>query len=150
MDIERSPELEKLTEESYAAWERGDAQWYSDHLSSQDPIMLGSAPDEEMRGQQVINDATVAALAERDGWGFKSVQRRVLDARQCGDIGWTLTESRWEFEDGSYVPVRGLVIGHREDGTWKLVVGLTAPAVPNDLLSPGSPLLHPAETLASA
>ena len=27
---------------------------------------------------------------------------------RVGDIGWTVTEGRWEFEDGSYLPVRGL------------------------------------------
>jgi len=150
MDIERSPELEKLAEEAHAAWERGDSQWFADHLSPHDPIMFGSAPEEETRGAEAIGESAAAVFAERDAWPVRSVHRRVLDARRCGDIGWTLVESRWEFEDGSYLPVRGVTITHYEDGIWKAVVNLTAPAFSNDLIRPGSPILQPAETLVSA
>jgi hypothetical protein len=140
MQIERSSELEQLTQESYDAWDRGDMGWFADHLSTQDPIMFGSAPDEEMRGSEAIADATGRALAERESWPFKPTDRRIVDARQCGDLGWSLIESKWEFDDGTYVPTRGLTIWHREDGQWKMVLGLVAPAFANELLHAGSPV----------
>jgi hypothetical protein len=149
MQIERSSELEQLTQESYDAWDRGDAGWFADHLSTQDPIMFGSAPDEEMQGSEAIADATRKALAERESWPFKPTDRRVVDARQCGDLGWSLIESKWEFDDGTYVPTRGLTIWHREDGTWKMVLGLVAPAFANDLLHAGSPVTQRTEAAIS-
>src|SRR5436190_17113284 len=121
MDIERSPELERFAEEAHDAWERGDTRWYAERLSSQDPIMLGSAPEEEIRGAQAVGNALGAAVAERESLPFKSTRPRVLDARQCGDIGWTIGETEWEFEDGTSIAVRGLTILHREDGEWKAV-----------------------------
>ena len=61
---------------------------------------------------------------------------------------WTLTESRWEFEDSSYVPVRGLSVLHGEGGVWKLIAGVAAAAISNELLRPGSPVAQPARASA--
>lgn len=149
MQIEHSPELEQLTHESYDAWQHGDAAWLADHLSAEDPIMFGSAPDEEMRGSDAITEMTDKALAARASWPFKPTDRRIVDARECGDVGWSLIEQRWEFEDGSYLPTRGLTIWHREEGRWKMVVGLVAPAFSDDLLHAGSPIAQPAEAVVS-
>ena len=87
-------------------------------------------------------------LANRDQWEFKPTAPRVIDAREAGDIGWIVTESRWEFEDGSFLPVRGLTVLHREDGVWKYIAGVTAPAIPNELLRPGSPITQAAPVSA--
>jgi hypothetical protein len=145
MQVERSPELERLTQESNEAWDRGDSGWFRDHLSRQDPIMFGSAPDEEMRGSETITEVMDKAMSDRESWPFKPKDRRVVDARECGDVGWSLVENKWEFEDGTYVPTRGLTIWHREDGDWKMVLGLVAPAFSNDLLRGGSPVTQRAE-----
>ena len=110
--------------------------------------MLGSAPEEETAGTDAINAVTSEELANRDQWEFKPTAPRVIDAREAGDIGWIVTESRWEFEDGGFLPVRGLVVLHREDGVWKFVAGVTAPAIPNDLLRPGSPITQAAQASA--
>jgi hypothetical protein len=149
MQIEHSPEIEQLTRESYEAWERGDADWLADHLSTEDPIMFGSAPGEELRGTDTINDATGKMLAARGSLPFSPGGRRAIDARQCGDIGWSVIEQKWEFEDASYVPTRGLTIWHYEDGAWKMVVGLVAPAISDDLIRAGSPVTQAAETVVS-
>jgi ketosteroid isomerase-like protein len=149
MQIEHSPEIEQLTQEAHDAWARGDANWLADHISTEDPIMLGSAPDEEMRGTEPIADGMGKTLAARESWGFKPTGPRIIDARQCGDIGWSVTEQKWEFEDGSYLPTRGLTIWHYEDSRWKLVVGLAAPAFSNDLVQAGSPVTQPAEAAVS-
>ena len=149
MQIERSSELEQLTQESYDAWDRGDAGWFAAHLSTEDPIMLGSAPDEEMRGSEGIRDATVKALEARESWPFKPTDRRIVETRRCGDVGWSLVETKWEFEDGSYVPTRGLTIWHREDDDWKMVLGLVAPALSDDLLHAGSPVTQRAKAAIS-
>jgi hypothetical protein len=148
MPLQPSAELEQLAQEAHAAWERGDHEWFKAHLSAQDPIMLGSAPDEEMAGADAIDEITSHEIANRDRYAFKPTAPRVIDAREAGDIGWTITETRWEFEDGSFLPVRGLTVLHREDGVWKLVAGVTAPAIPNELLRAGSPIAQPAHASA--
>ena len=148
MQLQRSAELEALAQEARAAWERGDEDWFSTRLSSHDPVMLGSAPEEEMAGTDAINASTSEELANRDQWGFKTTAQRVIDAREAGDIGWIVSESRWEFEDGSFLPVRGLTVLHREDGVWKYIAGVTAPAIPNELLRPGSPITQAAQVSA--
>ena len=140
MQLQRSAALEELAQEAHAAWERGDEDWFSTRLSAHDPILLGSAPDEEIAGADAINAITSEELANPDEYGFTRTAPRVIDAREAGDIGWIVTESRWEFEDGSFLPVRGLTVLHREDGVWKLIAGVTAPAIPNELLRPGSPI----------
>jgi hypothetical protein len=60
-----------------------------------------------------------------------------------------VAEQKWEFEDGSYLPTRGLTIWHYEDSRWKMVVGLVAPAFSDDLVQAGSPVTQPAEAAVS-
>jgi hypothetical protein len=144
MQLQRSQELEDLAHEAHAAWKRGDEEWFSTRLSSHDPVMLGTAPDEKVVGSDAIEALTSEELAARDQWEFETTAPRVIDAREAGDIGWIVTEARWEFEDGSFLPVRGFSILHREDGLWKYVAGVTAPAIPNELLRAGSPATQPA------
>src|SRR6476620_7633810 len=139
MTVQPSKELEQVAQEAHAAWERGDDEWFKAHLSAHDPIMLGSDPEEQMIGAGAVTESTTEELANRDQYAFKATAPRIIDARESGDIGWTLTESRWEFEDGSYVPVRGLSVLHREDGVWQLIAGVAAPAIYNELIRPGSP-----------
>ena len=117
-------------------------------MSAHDPIMLGSAPEEQMIGADAVTEGTTEELANRDQYAFKATAPTIIDAREAGEIGWMLTESRWEFEDGSYVPVRGLTVVHREDGVWKLIAAVTAPAISNELLRPGSPIAQPARATA--
>ena len=140
MSVQRSPELEQLSREAHAAWDRGDHEWFKARLSSADPIMIGSAPEEQLVGADAVNEMTSEEIANRDQFAFTPTDPRIIDARESGDIGWTLTGSRWEFEDGSHIPVRGLTIFHREDGEWKAIVGIVSPAIPNELLRPGSPI----------
>ena len=148
MTVHPSSELEQLAQEAHAAWERGDGEWFKAHLSAHDPIMLGTAPEEEMIGTNAVDESTSEELAHRDRYAFKATAPRIIDARESGDIGWTLAESRWEFEDGSYVPVRGLTVHHREEGVWKLIAAVAAPAIANELLRPGSPIAQPAPASA--
>ena len=103
-----------------------------------------------MIGADAVTESTSEELANRDQYAFKATAPRIIDARESGEIGWVLTESLWEFEDGSYVPVRGLTVVHREDGVWKHIAGVTAPAISNELLRPGSPIAQPARATASA
>ena len=104
--------------------------------------MLGSDPDEQMIGADAVTESTTEELANRDQYAFKA-SPAVIDARESGDIGWMVTEGRWEFEDGSYLPVRGVTVVHREDGVWKLIASVAAPAISNELLRPGSPVTQP-------
>jgi hypothetical protein len=148
MPLQRSAELEKLAHEAHAAWKRGDEEWFTTRLSAHGPVMLGSAPDEEMAGAEEINAITSEEIANREQWAFTPTAPRVIDARESGDVGWIVSETHWEFEDGSFLPVRGLTVLHREDGVWKYVAGVTAPAIPNELLRPGSPVTQGAQVSA--
>lgn len=148
MTVQPSTELEQLAQDAHAAWERGDDEWFKAHLSAHNPIMLGSAPEEEMIGADAVTEGTTEELSNRDQYAFKATPPRIIDARESGEIGWMVTESRWEFEDGSYVPVRGLTVVHREDGVWKLIAAVAAPAISNELLRPGSPIAQPARATA--
>ena len=148
MPVQSSTELEQLAQDAHAAWERGDDEWFKAHLSAHNPIMLGSAPEEQMIGADAVTESTTEELANRDQYAFKATPPRIIDARESGEIGWMVTESRWEFEDGSYVPVRGLTVVHREDGVWKLIAAVAAPAISNELLRPGSPIAQPARASA--
>ena len=148
MPVQPSSELEQLAQEAHAAYERGDDEWFKAHLSAHNPIMLGSDPDEQMIGADAVTESTTEELANRDQYAFKAMPPRIIDARESGDIGWTITESRWEFADGSYVPVRGFTVLHREDGVWKAIAGVAAPAISNELLRPGSPVTQPARASA--
>ena len=148
MPVQPSSELEQLAQEAHAAYERGDDEWFKAHLSAHNPIMLGSDPDEQMIGTDAVTESTTEELANRDQYAFKAMPPRIIDARESGDIGWMVTEGRWEFEDGSYVPVRGFTVLHREDGVWKAIAGVAAPAISNELLRPGSPVTQPARAPA--
>ena len=148
MTVQPSKELEQIAQEAHAAYERGDDEWFKAHLSADNPIMLGSDPEEQMIGADAVNESTTEELANRDQYAFKAMPPRIIDARESGEIGWMVTESRWEFEDGSYLPVRGLTVVHREDGVWKLIAAVTAPAISNELLRPGSPVAQPARASA--
>jgi SnoaL-like domain len=148
MQLQQSTELEQLAHEAHEAYERGDADWFSTRMSAHDPVMLGSDPEEEKAGAVAIDTLMSEELAHPDLYEFKRTPPRIIDAREAGDIGWILTESRWEFEDGSFLPVRGLTVLHREDGLWKLVAGVAAPAISNALLRPGSPILQAAQMSA--
>ena len=148
MPVQPSSELEQLAQEAHAAYERGDDEWFKAHLSAHNPIMLGSDPDEQAIGADAVTESTTEELANRDQYAFKAMPPRIIDARESGDIGWTITESRWEFEDGSYLPVRGFTVLHREDGVWKAIAGVAAPAISNELLRPGSPVTQPARAPA--
>ena len=100
-----------------------------------------------MIGADAVTESTTEELANRDQYAFKSTPQRIIDARESGDIGWTITKSRWEFEDGSDVPP-GFTVLHREDGVWKAIAGVAAPAISNELLRPGSPVTQPARAPA--
>ena len=54
MTVQPSTDLEQLAQEAHAAWERGDDEWFKAHLSAHDPIMLGSAPEEQMVGADAV------------------------------------------------------------------------------------------------
>ena len=91
-----------------------------------------AGPDEQVIGADAVTESTTEELANRDQYAFKAMPPRIIDARESGDIGWTITESRWEFEDGSYVPVRGFTVLHREDGVWKAIAGSQHPRSPTN------------------
>ena len=148
MTVQPSKELEQLAHEAHAAYERGDDEWFKAHLSAHNPIMLGSDPDEQMIGADAVTESTRRNSPTATSTRSRRCRSRVIDARESGDIGWMVTEGRWEFEDGSYLPVRGVTVVHREDGVWKLIASVAAPAISNELLRPGSPVTQPARASA--
>ena len=101
MPLQRSTELEQLAQEAHEAYERGDADWFSTRMSAHGPVMLGTAPAEEMAGADAIDTLLSEELANPDTYEFKRTPPRIIDAREVGDRGWILNEARWEIDDGS-------------------------------------------------
>ena len=95
MTVQPSKELEQLAQEAHAAYERGDDEWFKAHLSAHNPIMLGSDPEEQSIGADAVTESTSEELANRDQYAFKSTAPRIIDAREAGELGWVVTESRW-------------------------------------------------------
>ena len=90
MTVQPSKELEQLAHEAHAAWERGDDEWFKAHLSAHDPIMLGSAPEEQMVGVDAVTESTSEELANRDQYSFKTTRRgSSMRASREISVGWS-------------------------------------------------------------
>jgi SnoaL-like protein len=148
MAIERAPELEKLAEETFEAYKRGDIEAIerttSRHESS---TAVGTDPTEVWHGfDEIIENLRTEIASQGEEAGFESVQIERRGYRE-GDTGWVSIEGKFRLADGTEIPTRGLAVLHREDGEWKYVHYLYSVAVPNSALEAGSPI---AEALSGA
>ena len=136
MALERAPELEQAHEEFAAALRGRDVtalrEMISDHPAT---TSRGTDPTEVVRGR----DEFLAAI-ENEPEGEYSFTDNHCEAYAEGDLGYVYAESVLRLPNGADFQLRGLAVAHRENGRWRFHHGLNAIPVPNDLLTPASPL----------
>jgi hypothetical protein len=142
MEARRSPALEALANESRAAFERGDDNWFKEHAAMGEILISGTAPEEVARGREQVFGPEFSIEAARASLAQAKidVQHGPIEAYEAGDAGFYIADDRFVLEDGSYVPVRNIGIAARDGDSWKLIGGFTSVLASNDLLAPGSGL----------
>lgn len=152
IEVKRSPSLEASARESRAAYERGDDSWYADHTAESGELLFyGSAPDEEFRGREAILSLTIAeSRAMNDAAGISTDDEPRLECFEAGDTGWIVAHGHFGLADGSSVPTRAVTVLVRDGETWKRVFGSVHVVVPNELLTPGSPIAVHSDSTAEA
>jgi SnoaL-like domain len=141
MPVRRSTELEEYAKAARKAFEDRDNDWFEKHTASGEVISFGTDPDEMFRGRAAVlalRASDIADLNESAGISFEFDE---TEGYEAGDAGWILTHGRFVLTDGTSIPVRGLTVVVREDGEWKSGVNGISVVVPNELLTPGSPLV---------
>jgi len=142
VEVKRSSDLEARVRESREAVRAGDDQWFADHTAEDGEILFyGTAPGEEWRGRDAVLSLTVAeGRAMNEAAGISESENPDFECFEAGDTGWTVAHGHFKLADGSVVPVRSVTVLVRDEGTWKRVFGAVHVLVPNELLTPGSPL----------
>ena len=142
IEVKRSGEIEARVREAKEAVRSGDDQWFADHTADAGEILFyGTAPGEEWRGRDAVLSLTLAdARALNEEVGISESDDPDTECFEAGDTGWTVTHGHFKLADGSVVPVRSVTVLVRDEGTWKRVFGAVHVLVPNELLTPGSPL----------
>ena len=130
----------------------GDDAWFEETTAHGEVTSFGTAPHEEARGRDAVLALTAEEISElnaAEGLALADVEEPVgdaIEAYESGDAGWIVTHDRFTLDDGSWVANRIVTVVVRDEGGgWKSVLSASQLLVPNDLLSPGSPLLTPAD-----
>jgi ketosteroid isomerase-like protein len=129
--MNRSPELEALVAEWFAAASRGDASLVERHVPADAEVMLvGSDPEEWFRG----GDAVAAFLkGEVEGSGGNATfTPSDTIAFEDGDVGWAATRVTITLPDGKHISPRWTSVFRRRDGIWTFVQTHASIAIPND------------------
>ena len=118
--MERSPELEQLVADWFAAATDGDASLVDAHVSpGAGTRLIGSDPGEVFSG-----GAAVAAFlrGEVEGSGGNATfAPSDTEAFSEGTVGWATTHVTITLPDGKHVSPRWSAVFHIEDGVWKFV-----------------------------
>jgi SnoaL-like domain len=127
--MQRSPELERIAQETMAAIERADMDAL-ERMTSHDEnvVTIGTDPSEYARGF----DENMRLMQESTPDADMHIHAH-LDEVHCyedGDIGWMDGVGRLE-RDGETVEVRMTGVLRREDGEWRWVQSHASIGVPN-------------------
>jgi SnoaL-like domain len=127
--MQRSPELERIAQETMAAIERADMDAL-ERMTSRDEsvVTIGTDPAEYARGF----DENMRLMQESTPEADMDIHAHLDDVRayQDGDIGWMDGVGRFE-RDGETVDVRMTGVLRREDGEWRWVQSHASIGVPN-------------------
>lgn len=129
--MERSPEIERLVLDWFAAATRGDPSLVAAHVSpGEGTRLIGSDPGEVFSG----GEAVAAFLrGEVEGAGGRATFRpEGTEAFSEGSVGWATTRVTILLPDGKHVSPRWSAVFHREGGVWKFVQTHASFGVPND------------------
>lgn len=127
--MERSPEIEELVRQWFAAASRGDTSLV-DRLVGTDPVvrLVGSDPAEWIQGGAVAE----FLRGEVSGAGGEvSFTPSETEAYRHGDVGWAATNLTISLADGRRISPRWTAVFVRE-GDWRFVQTHASIAVPND------------------
>ena len=128
--MERSPEIEELVEEWFAAASRGDASVVDRYVIADPAVrIVGSDPAEWIKGGDL---AAEFLRGEVDGAaGEVTFTPSETEAYSDGDVGWAATKLTISLPDGKRIQPRWTAVFVRQDG-WKFVQTHASIAVPND------------------
>lgn len=118
--MERSPELEQLVADWFAAATDGDASLVDAHVSpGTGTRLIGSDPGEVFSG----GDAVTAFLRGEleSSAGNASFAPSETEAFSEGTVGWATTNLTITLPNGKHVSPRWSAVFHIEDGIWKFV-----------------------------
>jgi hypothetical protein len=153
--VDRSPELEEFAREGRRRFEAGDTAWFEQTTAHGAVSSFGTAPDEQARGRKEVLALTTDQIREMNQAAGLDIaapeeggEEDLVEAYQAGDVGWIVTHGRFTFEDGSWTANRvvSVVVRDPDGDGWKSALTASQLLVPNELLSPDSPLRIPAET----
>jgi hypothetical protein len=141
MEVRRSPELEALAAEARAAYESGRVlEYYAAHMADGEFVMTGSAADEIWLGKESVLDL-IEGLPDPNATTDVRYELGEVEGYEAGGAGFHLWHHRYVLEDGSYIPLCGLTVYARDAGGWKMIGRFSAVLVPNELITPGSPIV---------
>jgi hypothetical protein len=140
MAVRRSTELEEFAAKARKAFEELDNDWLEQHTASGDVLAFGTDPSEVFRGRDAVLGLTVEQIAEINERAGIKAEFDETEAYEAKDAGWIVMHGRFVLADGTSIPVRNVIVVIREDGEWKAGMRAVSVVVPNDLLTPGSPL----------
>jgi hypothetical protein len=149
LTVKRSPELEEFAREARRRFEAGDESWFAETTAHGTVTSFGTAPDEQSHGREAVLALTREQLQEMNAAAGLEITASgeagedLVEAYEAGDAGWIVTHGRFTLDDGSWVANRIITVLVRGDTDrgWKTVLTASQLLVPNELLSPGSPLL---------
>ena len=129
--MDRSPELESLVADWFAAATRGDPSLVERHVPADAEVMLiGSDPDEWLAGG--ANVATFLRGEVEGSGGHATFTPSDTVAYADGDVGWAATRVTITLPDGKHISPRWTSVFRRRDGVWTFVQTHASIAVPND------------------
>jgi ketosteroid isomerase-like protein len=128
--MERSPEIEKLVADWFAAASRADATVVDRYVTA-DPAVLvvGSDPHEWIKGGDLVAEFLRGELDSTGG--AVTYTPSETEGYSEGDVGWAATRLTISLPDGRQVQPRWTAVFVRQGG-WKFVQTHASIAVPND------------------
>lgn len=137
--MERSPELQELVADWFAAVSRGDGAWLGRHISRADDVrLIGTDPGDWHVGPRVSEFLT-EAVDELEG-AVEIRPDEVLALRE-GGIGWGIMRATMRLPDGRAIGFRWSAVFRQEEGAWRAVQIHGSIGVPDEgVLGPASNL----------
>ncbi len=137
MALEPAPELVQVHLDFAAAIRRHDVDALGEMISKHPAtIARGTQPGAVIRGREAL----LTALGTGDIEEGQPLVETHVEAFADGDLGYVYADAVWTSPDGTAFPIRGLVVAHKGGGRWRYLHGLNAITVPDEILTPGSPL----------
>ena len=113
-----SRELRNVVLGMYHDWSTSNADAAELFTSSDDAVLIGTAPGEWFIGGKVIR---AALAAQEEQIGQPKITPGTIYAFEEGSTGWAADECIMELPNGRALVVRLTLVLHREGGEWRIV-----------------------------